>query len=33
VLLAANPLTADPMRIREIVVEETVKEGETVYVP
>ena len=31
VLLAANPLTADPMRIREIVVQETVKEGETVF--
>ena len=33
VVLSANPLTVKPMQIREIVVQETVKEGEMVYVP
>lgn len=31
VVLSSNPLAVEPMRIREIVVEETVKEGETVF--
>jgi len=31
VLLSANPLTVEPMTIRDIAVEETVKEGGTVY--
>ena len=30
-ILDANPLTADPMSIRDIKVLEPVKEGETVY--
>lgn len=30
-LLSANPLTVEPMTIREIAVEETMKEGETVF--
>jgi predicted amidohydrolase YtcJ len=31
VVLSANPLNVEPMRIREIIVQETVKEGETVF--
>ncbi len=31
VVLSANPLTVEPMSIRNIAVEETIKEGETVY--
>ena len=31
VLLSENPLTVEPMTIREIAVEETIKEGETVF--
>ena len=31
VVLSANPLTVEPMAIRNIVVDETVKEGETIY--
>ena len=31
VLLSANPLTVEPMTIREIAVEETIKEGETIF--
>jgi hypothetical protein len=31
VVLSANPLTVEPMAIREIAVEETIKEGETVF--
>ena len=31
VVLSANPLTVDPMKIREIAVDETIKEGETVF--
>jgi hypothetical protein len=31
VILSANPLTIDPMKINQIVVMETIKEGKTVY--
>ena len=31
VVLSANPLSVEPMRIREIAVDETIKEGETVF--
>jgi len=31
VILSANPLKVDPMTIRDITVEETFKEGKTVY--
>ena len=31
VVLSRSPLTADPMEVRDIVVEETIKQGETVY--
>jgi predicted amidohydrolase YtcJ len=31
VILSQSPLAADPMAIKDIVVEETIKEGETVY--
>jgi len=32
VVLSTNPLTVEPMTIRDIAVEETIKKGETVYV-
>jgi len=31
VVLSANPLSVEPMRVREIAVDETIKEGETVF--
>ena len=31
VILSANPLTIDPMKINEILVLETIKEGKTVF--
>jgi predicted amidohydrolase YtcJ len=31
VVLDSNPLTVDPMKIRDIQVVETIKEGETIY--
>ena len=31
VILSANPLKVDPMTIRDIAVEETFKEGQSVY--
>ncbi len=30
-ILSDNPLTVDPMVIKEITVVETIKEGETIY--
>ena len=31
VILDGNPLTVDPMKIKDIKVVETIKEGKTVY--
>jgi predicted amidohydrolase YtcJ len=31
VILSANPITVDPATINQIVVLETIKEGQTVY--
>jgi predicted amidohydrolase YtcJ len=31
VVLSENPLTVDPMKIRDITIEETIKEGQSVY--
>ncbi len=31
VILSHNPLTADPMAIRDIEVMETIKEGKTIF--
>jgi hypothetical protein len=31
VILSANPLTVDPLTIKDIQVRETIKEGKTVY--
>jgi predicted amidohydrolase YtcJ len=32
VILDRNPLTVDPMKIKDIKVVETIKEGKTIYV-